>query len=113
MTLVIPASIRPSAARRRRFNANVAVDKADQRAGEGLFQPDSALCRPRCRNRAVERRQQRLDLAEFSRAFMADPVDPAQQQAKADFLRKGGKGIGVKAGMGRITLAKLAQRQRR
>src|ERR1700723_3480054 len=82
------------ATRRRRLDTDPAVDQADQRAGKGSLQP----WLPRCgifRNHAVQCRQQGFNLAEFGRPLMAEPLDRAQQQPKADLLRHADKSVKV------------------
>src|SRR6266436_8160145 len=82
-----------AAAGRRRFDPNPAAGQANKRTGERLFQFWLAL---RCR--AVEGRQQGLDLAKFGRALMTDAIDRPVQQPKPDLLRDRRKGLGIESG---------------
>src|SRR4051794_16818192 len=81
--------------RRRRLDPDAAVDEADQRAGDGLFQPDLTFRGSFFGPGLLQRGRERLHLAKLGRAFMADPVDGAQQQADPDFLRERGESVGI------------------
>src|SRR5260221_14765950 len=72
-----PASSR-TAARRRRLDTNSTIDQADQRAGEGLFQPWAVPCIV-LGGGQVQCRQQGFDFAKFCRSLMTDPINYALQ----------------------------------
>ena len=59
------------------------------------FSLDAARNRPFPPPRPLQRRQQRLDLAEFGRPLMAETIDRALQQPDPDFLGDGGKGLEI------------------
>src|SRR5258708_20128618 len=80
-----PASSR-TAARRRRLDTDPAIDQADQRTGEGLFQPWPSPCIVLGTGQ-VPCRQQGFDLAKLCPSLMPHPVYFPPQYPPPTFFR--------------------------
>ena len=80
-----------------RADPDAAGGDADDRSGEGLFQPGFALSRSPVRG-LIDGREQGFDLAELGRPFMSGAVDGALQQAETDFVGHHREQCSVEAG---------------
>src|SRR6516162_6087111 len=88
-------TLTPLAPRRRRLDAEPPLREAYQRARKRLLQTNAGssggALSDACRQRAIEPREQRLDLAEFGRSLVPEAVDRTCQETKPDLLRHCGK----------------------